>query len=296
MSEQKTSFKISELLQQAKLNLKQAGIETAALEARVLLCHVCRITEVEVIACPDQLIEEQPAAEYFNLVARRSQRIPLAHLLGTREFWGLEFHVNAHTLIPRPETEFAVESAIMCARRIFKQTGQARILDMGTGTGCLLISILHEVEGASGIGIDIDAKAVELAEKNAEKLGVEVRASFRCMDWGDGLTETFDIIVTNPPYIRSEDLAGLMPEVAEHEPARALDGGPDGLDEYRKIIPPAHRLLNRQGVLILEIGDGQAGDVLGLLAKNDFHPLDGAQPVKHDLAGCERIITAVKVC
>jgi len=296
MSEQNPVFKISELLQQAKLSLKQAEIETAALEARVLLCHVCKITEVEVIACPDRLIEEQPTAEYLNLVARRSQRIPLAHLLGTREFWGLEFHVNAHTLIPRPETEFAVESAAMCARRIFKQTGQARILDMGTGTGCLLISILHEVKGASGIGIDIDPKAVELAEKNAEKLGVAVRASFRCMDWGHGLTETFDIIVTNPPYIRSGDLAGLMPEVASYEPVRALDGGPDGLDEYRKIIPPAHRLLNRQGVLILEIGHGQAGDVLGLLAINGFHPLDGTQPVKHDLAGCERIITAVKVC
>jgi len=296
MPEQNPVFKISELQQQAKLSLKQAGIETAALEARVLLCHVCKITEVEVVACPDRLVEEQPAAEFFDLVARRSQRIPLAHLLGTREFWGLEFHVNAHTLIPRPETEFAVEIAVNCARRIFKQTGQARILDMGCGSGCLLISILHEVKGASGIGIDIDPKAVELAQKNAGKLSVEARTSFKCMDWGDGLTETFDIIVTNPPYIPSGDLAGLMPEVASYEPARALDGGPDGLDEYRKILPRAHRLLNRQGVLILEIGHGQAGDVLGLLAKNGFHLLDAAQPVKHDLAGRERIISAVKVC
>ena len=296
MSEQKTPIKISELQQQAKLSLKQAGIETAALEARVLLCHVCKITEVDVIACPDRLVEGRIAAEFFDLVARRSQRIPLAHLLGSREFWGLEFHVNAHTLIPRPETEFAVEIAVNCARRIFEQTGQPRILDMGCGTGCLLISILHEVKGASGIGIDIDREAVELAQKNAEKLDVDARAQFRCMDWGDGLTETFDIIVSNPPYIPSGDLDGLMPEVAEHEPVRALDGGRDGLDEYRKILPRAHRLLNRQGVLILEIGHGQAEDVLGLVAENGFHPLDPAQPVKHDLAGCERIITALKVC
>lgn len=296
MSEQKTSIKISELLQQAKLSLEQVGIETAALEARVLLCHVCKITEVEVIACPDRSIEEQSLTEYFDLVARRCQRIPLAHLLGTREFWGLEFHVNAHTLIPRPETEFAVESGVNCARRIFKKTGQARILDLGCGSGCLLISILHEVKDASGIGVDIDPKAVELAQKNAEKLGVEARAQFKCMDWGDGLIETFDIIVSNPPYIPSQDLAGLMPEVASYEPVRALDGGRDGLDEYRKILPRAHRLLGQQGVLILEIGHGQAADVLGLLAQNGFHPLDAAQPVKHDLAGCERIISAVKVC
>jgi len=296
MPEQKTLIKISELLRQAKHSLKQAGIESAALEARVLLCHMCKITEVEVIACPDRLIEEVQAAEFFDLVARRSQRIPLAHLLGVREFWGLEFHVNAHTLIPRPETEFAVDAAALCARRMVKQTGQARILDMGTGSGCLLISILHEVEGATGVGIDIDAKAVELAEKNAIKMGVDARAQFKCMDWGDGLTETFDIVVSNPPYIASGDLAGLMPEVASHEPARALDGGCDGLDEYRKILPRAHRLLGRQGVMILEIGHGQAKDVLDLLAENGFHLLDTAQPVKHDLAGRERIIAALKVC
>jgi len=293
---QKTSIKISELLQQAKQSLNHAGIETAALEARVLLCHVCELSEADVIAHPDRLIEERQAAGFFDLVARRSQRIPLAHLLGVREFWGLEFHVNAHTLIPRPETEFAVEIAATCARRIVKQTGQARILDMGTGSGCLLISILHEVKGASGIGIDIDTNAVELARKNAEKLGVGGRAQFKSMNWGDGLIETFDIIVSNPPYIQSGDLEGLMPEVALYEPVCALDGGADGLDEYRKIIPQMHRLLNRQGVVVLEIGDGQAGDVLGLLADNSFHPLDRAQPVKHDLAGRERIITALKVC
>ena len=296
MSEQKTSFKISELLQQAKLSLKQAGIETAALEARVLLYYVCKITEVEVIACSDRLIESKVATEYFDLVARRCQRIPLAHLLGVREFWGLEFNVNAHTLIPRPETEFAVEIAVNCARDVFAQTGHVRILDMGCGSGCLLISILHEVKGASGLGIDINPKAVDLARKNAKKLGVEMRSTFRCMDWGEGLTERFDIIVSNPPYIPSGDLAGLMPEVAEYEPARALDGGPDGLDEYRKILPQAYQLLHRQGVLILEIGHGQADDVLGLLAINGFRPLDAAQPVKHDLAGHERIISVVKVC
>ncbi len=296
MPEQKTLIKLSELLQQAKQSLKQAGIKTAALEARVLLCHVCKITEVEVVACPDRLIEGQQAKEFFNLVARRSQRIPLAYLLGVREFWGLEFHVDAHTLIPRPETEFAVEIAVLCARRIVKQSGQVRILDMGTGSGCLLISILHEVEAATGIGVDIEAGAVELAGKNAEKLGVGARAQFRSMNWGDGLVETFDVIVSNPPYIQSDDLQGLMPEVALHEPVRALDGGADGLEEYRKIIPQAHRLLNRRGVLVLEIGDGQAGDVLGLLANNCFHPLDPEQPVIPDLAGCERIIAALKVC
>ncbi len=296
MPEQNPCYKISELLHQAKQSLSQTGIKTAALETRVLLCHVGGLSEAEVIAYPDRTIEEKPAAEFFDLVARRSQRIPLAHLLGVREFWGLEFCVNAQTLIPRPETEFAVESAVNCARAIFARTGQVRILDMGCGTGCLLVSILHEVAGASGLGIDINPQAVDLARKNAEKLGVERRSTFKCMDWGEGLIEKFDVIVSNPPYIRSGELAGLMPEVAVHEPVRALDGGVDGLDEYRKIIPRAQRLLNPQGRLIVEIGHGQATGVLGLLAQHDFQPVDAAKPVIHDLAGCERIISAVKVC
>ncbi len=296
MSEPSTSLTIAQLQHQARVSLKQAGIETAALEARVILCHVCQITEAEVIAYPERLIEKKRAADYLNLVAKRSQRNPLAHLLGIREFWGLEFGVNDQTLIPRPETEFAVELGVQSARDICEQTGPARILDLGCGTGCILISILHEVKDASGIGVDINPRAVELARSNAQNLGVVSRATFCCMNWGDDLKETFDIIVSNPPYIASGELEGLMPEVARYEPARALDGGTDGLDEYRKIIPQARHLLRGQGVLILEIGDGQADDVLVLLEQNDFHPHTIREPIKHDLSGCERIVRAVKVC
>jgi release factor glutamine methyltransferase len=296
MSEPKSPYIISRLLHQARTNLALAGIETAALEARVLLCHVCGITEAEVIAYPDKEIENKPAARFLHLVAQRGQRIPLAHLLGYREFWGLEFCVNAQTLIPRPETEFAVELAVKCAGDIHQKSGHVRILDLGCGTGCLLISILHEVKDASGIGVDINPQAVELAAKNAQNLSVEARTVFCCMNWGDELTETFDIIVSNPPYIRSGDIEGLMPEVSGYEPVRALDGGSDGLDEYRKIIPQARQLLNEQGVLILEIGAGQAGDVLRLLELNSFQSHSPDQPVQRDLAGCERIIVAVKVC
>jgi len=278
------------------MSLKQAGIETAALEARVILCHVCQIEESEVIAYPERVIEKKQANDYLNLVARRAQRIPLAHLLGVREFWGLEFSVNDQTLIPRPETEFAVDLAVQSARNIYEQSGCVRILDLGCGTGCMLISILHEVKDASGIGVDINPQAIELSRSNAQNLGVDARATFCCMNWGDDLEETFDIIVSNPPYIASGDLEGLMPEVGRYEPARALDGGIDGLDEYRQIIPRARRLLHENGVLILEIGEGQAGDVLELLEKNGFHPHDINEPVKCDLSGCERIIASVKVC
>jgi len=296
MSEQDTSFTLSSLQHQARSRLKSAGIETAALDARVLLCHACGINETEVIAYPERIIDSERSARFFELVARRARRIPLAHILGVREFYGLEFFVNDQTLVPRPETELAVELAINCAKGIPHQSEGLRFLDLGTGTGCILLSILHEVKDSSGIGIDINPKAVDLAKRNALKLALEARATFRCMDWGDDLEETFDIIVSNPPYILSGELEGLMPEVSRHEPIRALDGGMDGLDQYRKIIPQAEKLLNRQGVLIMEIGDGQATDVLGLLEQNRFQPLDRDVPVRLDLAGRERIITAVKVC
>jgi len=249
-----------------------------------------------VIAYPERKIKKNRAARFLDLVVKRARRIPLAHLLGLREFYGLEFQVNAQTLIPRPETEFAVEIAVKCARHIADQTGCARILDLGCGTGCLLISILREVEDASGLGVDINPQAVDLARENARNLGVGARTSFYCGDWGHGLGETFDIIVSNPPYVPSGEIEGLIPEVAIYEPARALDGGTDGLDEYRKIIPQARLLLGEQGVLILEIGDGQAEYVLNLLGLNGFKPHDPQAPVKRDLAGCERIISAVKVC
>ncbi len=296
MSEPQPPYLIAQLLQYARTSFARAGIETAALDARVLLCHVCGLSAATVIAYPDREIDDNSAARFLDLVAQRARRIPLAHLLGVREFWGLEFCVNEHTLIPRPETEFAVEIAVSCARDTHQKTGNVRILDLGCGTGCLLISILHEVKEASGIGVDINPEAVELAAWNAQNLGVEARAGFCSMNWGDGLAETFDIIVANPPYIRSGDIAGLMPEVSDYEPVRALDGGTDGLDEYRKIIPQARQLLVEKGMLILEIGAGQAGDVLRLAERNGFQPLNPDQPVQRDLAGCERIIVAVKVC
>lgn len=291
-----SSIKISKLQQHARAELSRASIETAALEARVLLCHVCQLSEVSVIADPDRLIDSDRAAEFFDLVTQRAKRIPLAHLLGVKEFWGLEFCVNGQTLIPRPETEFAVEFAIECAKSIPTGAGRPRILDLGTGTGCLLISILHELKAASGVGIDINPQAVDLATINARNLKVEKRTTFHCMDWGQDLAEIFDIIVSNPPYVLTGDLAGLMPEVARYEPHLALDGGVDGLDQYRKIIPQARQLLTDKGFLILEVGDGQARNVLEILGANGFQPHVATAPVKHDLAGCERIIAAVKVC
>lgn len=296
MPDKNQLFKISELQYQARQRFKQAGIATADLDARILLCHVCEIAEPEVIAYPERPVDDGLAAKYFEQVDKRAQRIPLAHLLGSKEFWGLEFFVNAQTLIPRPETEFAVELSVERAKQIVEKTGRARILDLGTGTGCLLISILHEVEGAEGIGIDINPGAVKLAKQNARRLSVEDRAVFQCGDWGEGLSPPFDMIVSNPPYVRTGDLADLMPEVAEYEPVKALDGGADGLAEYRRIIPLAQRLLSCQGVLIMEIGESQAGDVLNILEQFRFQPDNHQHPVKRDLAGYDRIVSSVKVC
>ncbi len=286
----------SDLQAYGRKRLKQAGIETAGLDARVLLCHVCKIDEAELIAYPEKRVEKRIAGSFVELVEQRCRRLPLAHLLGAREFWGREFFVSADTLIPRPETECAVELAIDQAREVSARKGSSHILDLGTGTGCMLISILSEVEAATGVGVDIDSRAVELARKNAQALGVGPRARFSCMNWGAELEDCFDIIVSNPPYIRSQDIPGLMPEVALHEPLTALDGGVDGLDEFRKIIPQAAGLLTPRGILVLEIGDGQASKVLELLWTTGFERLDPDEPVKYDLAGRERVVAAVKVC
>lgn len=275
------------------LKLKEAGIETASLDVRVLLCHACDLDDAKLIAYPERRIEPDLAERFLDLISRRCRHVPVAHLVGSREFWGLEFFVNGETLIPRPETEFAVEQAL---RQIEKIGKNLHLLDLGCGTGCLLISLLNEVPHATGLGVDINPGAVELAQRNAVANGVDARAQFLCANWAEGLSGPFDLIVSNPPYVTSGDLLGLMPDVAVHEPARALDGGADGLDEYRKIIPQAAGLLVSKGGLVLEIGDGQAADVLALLDENGFVAVDVEAPVIFDLAGRERVLSMVRVC
>jgi release factor glutamine methyltransferase len=259
--------------------LRDAGTDNPRLEARLLLAHALGIPGAALIRDPDALADR---AAYDSLIARRAAHEPLAYILGRREFWSLDFAVSPATLIPRPESETLIEAALAA---FASRSPPARILDLGTGTGCLLLSALHEFPGAFGIGTDRSPAAASLAAANAAALGLAGRAAFLCADWAAPLNARFDLILCNPPYIPTSHIAGLMPEVARHEPTGALDGGADGLAAYRHIVASLPALLQPDGVAVLELGAGQAGSVAALTADVGL-----AATTRPDLAGIARAL------
>jgi release factor glutamine methyltransferase len=210
---------------------------------------------------------------------------PLSRILGQREFWGLEFELSADTLDPRPETETVVEAVVA---RLSDRGGSYRFLDLGTGSGCLLLALLSEYPAASGIGVDLAPGGVATAAGNAARLGFAPRAAFVQGDWAAGLKGTFDVVVANPPYIASTDLPSLPPEVREYDPPLALDGGADGLAAYRAIAADLPRLLAPGGVFACEVGAGQHAAVAGIIVAAGL-VIDAMVP---DLAGIPRCILA----
>jgi release factor glutamine methyltransferase len=259
--------------------LRTAGIDNPRLEARLLLAHALGIPIAALLRDPHATAD--PAA-YDTLIARRAAHEPLAYIIGRREFWSLDFAVSPATLIPRPESETLIEAALAAFAR---HAPPRRILDLGTGTGCLLLSALHEFPGAFGIGTDRAPEAAGLAAANAAALGLAGRAAFLCSDWAAPVAAPFDLVLCNPPYIPTSEIDGLMPEVAHHEPQRALDGGAEGLAAYRRIIPSLPALLQPEGVAVLELGSGQAQAVMALAAECGL----GAT-TRPDLAGNSRAI------
>jgi release factor glutamine methyltransferase len=229
-------------------------------EARLLLGHALGLARNDLIREPGRTIG---TTAYQRLLERRIGREPLAFILGRREFWSLEFLVSPATLIPRPDSETVIEAALaaFAGRR-----GPDRVLDLGTGTGCLLLTLLTEFPSAFGIGLDLSAEAAALAKANAARLGLADRCAFGVADWTTPLAGRFDLIVSNPPYISVGEIASLMPEVANYEPRRALDGGADGYDAYRAILPGVAGHLDKGGAAVLELGQGQAISV-GRLAR-----------------------------
>ena len=238
--------------------LAAAGIEAPRREARILLAAAEGVSAAGLLA-----LDKVDEAKFAPLLRRRAAREPMAYILGHREFWGLDFAVSPATLIPRPDTETLIEAVL--ASGINPRT----VLDLGTGTGCLLLAALHEFRQAFGVGVDLSAEAAALARANATALGMD-RAVFLAGNWADPLAQTFDLVLSNPPYIAAAEVAGLMPEVARHEPLSALAGGADGLDAYRAIIAALPRLLAPDGLAVLEIGAGQAMSVGQLAAEKDF--------------------------
>lgn len=238
-----------------------AVAENPRREARLLLAHALGLTQNDLIREPNRRID--PTA-YHALLARREAHEPIAHLTGQREFWSLTFQVSPATLIPRPDSETLIEAALAA---FANRKPPARILDLGTGTGCLLLALLTEFPDAFGIGVDIAPEAAALAHTNATALGLRHRAAFLAGNWTDPLSGTYDLIVSNPPYIPAGDIRALMPEVAEHEPLAALDGGADGFDAYRTIIPAIERHLSPDGVGVLELGIHQSDVLLAMAAE-----------------------------
>jgi release factor glutamine methyltransferase len=254
------------------------------LEARLLVLEALGISSVELLTDAELAIGERGAERLSGFLARRLAREPVSRIFGEREFWGLPFRLSPETLVPRPDTETVVEAALA---GIIDRAAPIRILDLGTGSGAILIALLHEVPHGWGVGVDRSPGALATARDNAQLNGVAARAAFVASDWAAALDGLFDLVVSNPPYIPARDIAALDLEVVEHDPLAALDGGPDGLKAYRAILDEAQHLLVPTGRLIFEIGYNQAESVAALGTERGFTPPDLA----HDLGGRPRALT-----
>ena len=270
---------VAEALRSGARQLAAAGIGNPRQEARALLAHATRQDIAWVIAHPGSPVD---TAAFGTSIARRAAHEPLAYILGQREFWSLAFQVSPATLIPRADSETLIEAALAACT-----LAAPRVLDLGTGTGCLLLALLHERPGATGLGIDIAPAAAALAARNAHALGMAGRALFLCANWDRALRapRDFDLVLCNPPYIASADIPTLMPDVAAYEPLSALDGGTDGLNEYRRVMAALPNLLRPDGVAVLELGIGQGPAVAILAAEAGF-----IAAFQADLAGIDRAI------
>ncbi len=253
-------MKIAQLLRDAATALAAAGIDSAPLEARLLLAHTLGIDR----SAPLDRSRDIDPAPFQTLLARRLTHEPLAFITGHQGFWTLELAVSPATLIPRADSETLISAAIDASA----ERPPARILDLGTGTGCLLLAALSEFPQAFGVGIDLSPAAAALAAHNARHNGLASRAVFLAGSWAAAINTRFDLVLSNPPYIPGGDIPALMPEVAQFEPGRALDGGPDGLDAYRALAAALPGLLTAQGCAILEIGEGQGSDVTAIMAES----------------------------
>jgi len=271
----------------ATRRLVSAGIESARLDARVLVASVLSIPTARVFSHPEALLKENEREMLAAYLGRREAREPVARIVGEKEFWSLPFAVTVDTLVPRPETETVVEAVLgICP----DQTQSLRVLDLGTGSGCLLIAILTEYPNAEGIGTDTSEGALATARRNAERNAVADRAFFQLADWCTGLDQYagtgFDVIVSNPPYIAEPEINGLALEVSRYEPKAALAAGADGLNAYRSIIAGIIELMADGAAVVFEVGDGQAAEV-GRTARE--HGLETIA-LKYDLASVERVV------
>jgi release factor glutamine methyltransferase len=266
---------------------KSESIDSAELDARILVGAVLGLDLTGVIAASARLLTSDETARLADFTRRRLKGEPVARILGAREFWGLPLRLSAETLVPRPDTETVVELALEMLRTARLPNHAVRIADIGTGSGAILLALLSELPDAYGIGTDISAAALQTAHSNAVDLGLAKRATFIACDYAVGLSGRFDLIVSNPPYVRSAGIAGLAAEVRDHDPHLALDGGGDGLAAYRALVPQAAALLAPYGILAMEVGRGQSADVERMMVAEG---LTLERPPKTDLSGIDRAV------
>jgi release factor glutamine methyltransferase len=266
---------------------REAALDSPELDARILVGHALGLDHAALNADAVRVLTDPEREAISVLAARRLRREPVARIVGCKEFWGLPLRLNEATLVPRPETETVVEAALAAIHGAGTRSGALRIADLGTGSGALLLALLSELPNATGTGTDLNPAALACARENARRLGFGGRASFLACNYGTALAGAFDLVVSNPPYIAHCDLAALQPEVREHDPSLALDGGADGLDGYRAVARDASRLLAPAGVLVVELGAGLCEAACAIFAAAGLAP----EPPRADLLGVPRALT-----
>jgi release factor glutamine methyltransferase len=278
---------VGAVLLAAQTRLKAAGVDTPRLDAILLLAEATALSEVMIRGRPEMPLAADAVAAFEAMLQRRLRREPVSKIIGRREFWSLEFRTGPDVLDPRGDSETLVAGVLAA---IPDRKASLRIVDFGTGSGCLLLSLLHELPNATGVGIDVSPPALAIAQENAERLGLSSRCIFRLGSWGRGIEGSFDILISNPPYIESGVVPDLEPEVADYDPLLALDGGADGQDAYRALLPDMARLAAKDAFAALEVGMGQDVAVSRLLAEAGFAGI----AVLPDLSGIGRVVTGRK--
>jgi release factor glutamine methyltransferase len=277
---------VAEALKRGAARLSQAGLESARLDARVLMAHVLGLPSNEVALSREALMPER-LAEFEALIARRAGHEPVAYLTDEKEFYGLTFDVGAGALVPRPESEILIEEAF---REFPDRDAALAVLDLGTGTGCLLLSFLTAYPKARGLGIDSSAEALDWAARNVRRHGLEARAELARSDWNELPAHEYEVVLANPPYVATPDLDAAKGQSLASEPRAALDGGPDGLDAYRALALLLPRLLSPAGRAFLEIGLGQGPSIVKILELQGLSILR----IANDLADIPRCLVVLR--
>jgi len=279
-------MRVADAITDAASRLEAAGLDQPRREAASLLTFALSRTPAFVVAHPEYELSRQEKQTFADILTRREAREPFQYITGKQEFWGLEFEVAPGVLIPRPETEILVEAAVDFLRRL----GVGRFVEVGVGSGCISVSLLHSIRDGTCIATDLSEMALAMAWRNAKRHGVADRLELRRSNLLDSVGEKTPLVVSNPPYVPDGDIAGLQPEVRDHEPIDALAGGAEGLDVIRRLIRGSGHILASGGVLMMEIGAGQAAAVAGLFDSDEW----GSPEFREDLQAIPRVVIAAR--